>query len=217
MEQKQHSKIINRIAKEKFKPFGIKQKGQSRIWLDDNGWYTTIIEFQPYRGEKGTTLNVGINFHWYKHDYFSFDIGSRQDVDFVTFDENNIESFEKNICEFCDLCLKIVIENRTKYESVYSAKEYILNHNFTSDEFWGNYSKGIISGLTNNFDAMNKYFDKLLNRNHNVKWVDELKDFTNHLKSKCLNQEVFTNEILKVITETRKSKKLPEMEIILIK
>ncbi|HBD26619.1 hypothetical protein [Flavobacterium sp.] len=213
MKQAEHSKIINRIAKEKFKPFGITQKGQSRIWLDDRGWYTTIIEFQPYKGEKGTTLNVGVNFHWYEHDYFSFDIGSRQDVDFVNFDEDNIESFKKNIEEFCDLCLKIVIENRTKFKSIYSAKEHILNHKFTSEEFWGNYSKGIICGLTGNLYEMNKYFDKLLNGNHPVKWVEELKLFTNYLKSKSVTQEAFMNEIVKVIIITRKSKKLSEIEI----
>lgn len=215
MKQAEHSKIINRIAKEKFKPFGITQKGKSRIWLDDRGWYTTLIEFQPYRGERGTTLNVGVNFHWYEHDYFSFDIGSRQDVDFVNFDENNIESFEKNIEEFCDLCLKIVIENRTKFKSIYSAKEYILKHNFTSDEFWGNYSKGIICGLTNDFNEQNKYFNKLLNKIHPVKWADQLKERTNYLITKSLNQEEFTSEIIKIIIETRKSKKLTEQEILL--
>ena len=72
------------------------------------------------------------------------------------------------------------MENRTKFKSIYSAKEHILNHNFTSDGFWGNYSKGIICGLTGNLYEMNKYFDKLLNGNHPVKWVEELKLFTNY-------------------------------------
>ncbi len=217
MQQAEHSKIINKIAREKFKPFGITQKGQSRIWLDDRGWYTTIIEFQPYRGERGTTLNVGVNFHWYNKEYFSFDIGSRQDVDFVNFEENNVESFIRNIKEFCEICLKRVMENRTKFKSIYSAKEHILKHNFTSEEFWGNYSKGIICGLTNDFNELNQYFDKLLNENHPVKWVEELKENTNYLKTKSSNQEIFTNEILKIIIETRKSKKLSEMEILLNK
>ena len=91
MQPLNHSKIINRIPKEKFKPFGITQKGQSRIWLDYRGWFTTIIEFQSYRKERGTTLNVGVNFDWYKIDYYSFDIGSKQDVDFVIFEEDNVE------------------------------------------------------------------------------------------------------------------------------
>ena len=215
MKQAEHSKIINRIAKEKFKPYGITQKGQSRIWLDDRGWYTTIIEFQPYRGERGTTLNIGVNFHWYEKDYFSFDIGSRQDVDFVNFEEDNVESFIKNIEDFCEICLKKVFENRVNFNSIYSSKEHILKHNFTSEELWGNYSKGIICGLTNDFNEQNKYFNKLLNTVHPVKWADELKERTNYLITKSSNQKIFTSEILKIIIETRKSKKLSEVEIVL--
>ncbi|MFV0290086.1 MAG: hypothetical protein ACK5IJ_04195, partial [Mangrovibacterium sp.] len=59
----EHSKIINQVAREIFKEYGIERKGQSRTWLDDQYWYTTIIEFQPFKDRQGTCLNVGINFH----------------------------------------------------------------------------------------------------------------------------------------------------------
>ena len=69
--QPDHSKIINKTAKKIFGVYGIKQKGQSRIWLDDNGWFTTVIEFQPFRGRQGTTLNAVSYTHLdvYKRQY----------------------------------------------------------------------------------------------------------------------------------------------------
>lgn len=70
-----HSKIINKVAKEYFKPHSIKQKGRSRIWLDTQDWFSIIIEFQPFSGRLGTALNVAVNFHWLEQDYFSFDVG----------------------------------------------------------------------------------------------------------------------------------------------
>lgn len=49
-----HSKIINKLAKDTLKPIGVLRKGQSRTWLDDNGWWVTVIEFQPFSWSKGT-------------------------------------------------------------------------------------------------------------------------------------------------------------------
>ena len=50
---------------------------------------------------------------------------------------------------------------------------------------------------------------------HPLKWADELKERTNYLITKSSKQEIFTSEILKIIIETRKSKKLSEVEIVL--
>lgn len=94
-----HSKMINKTAKKVFGPYGIKQKGKSRIWLDDYGWYTTVIEFQPFNGRQGTTLNIGVNFNWHEQSHFSFDIGYRQDVDFVEYTGNE-DHFSKEVEKF---------------------------------------------------------------------------------------------------------------------
>ena len=87
-----HNKIITKTATTVFKNHGIKRKGQSRTFYDDNYWFTTIVEFQPNSREKGTFINIGVNFNWYSKDYFSFDIGNRQSS-FIEFcDEKNIFS-----------------------------------------------------------------------------------------------------------------------------
>jgi len=39
-----HEKIIIRTAKDMLAPMGLFQKGQSRTWIDDNGWFLTIVE-----------------------------------------------------------------------------------------------------------------------------------------------------------------------------
>src|SRR5437763_13619414 len=77
MAQQPHQRIINESARANLKPIGLIQKGRSRTWLDDHGWWTTVVEYQPSGFGKGTYLNVGVNLHWYPRNYFSFDIGSR--------------------------------------------------------------------------------------------------------------------------------------------
>ena len=69
MNEQNHNKIIMKAAREVLAPNGLLQKGQSRIWLDDNGWFFAVVEFQPSGWEKGTFLNVGMHYLWANKEY----------------------------------------------------------------------------------------------------------------------------------------------------
>lgn len=45
-------------------PLGVFQKGTSRMYLDDNDYFFTVVEFQPSNWNKGTYLNIGLSFLW---------------------------------------------------------------------------------------------------------------------------------------------------------
>lgn len=66
MAMEPHAKIINAVAKRILAPLGFFRKGSSRVWLQDNGWFLTVVEFQPSAYSKGTYLNVAMNFLWGK-------------------------------------------------------------------------------------------------------------------------------------------------------
>ncbi len=72
-----HSKILIQTAKTLLTPLGIVQKGQSRTWIDDHGWWVIMMEFQPSGWSKGTYLNVGVCWLWDRNNYLSFDVGDR--------------------------------------------------------------------------------------------------------------------------------------------
>jgi hypothetical protein len=74
-----HSKLIAQAARDTLRPLGIVQKGRSRTWLDDQGWWIGVIEFQPSSWNRGGYLNVGINWLWNPKDFLSFDLGYRVD------------------------------------------------------------------------------------------------------------------------------------------
>ncbi len=212
MTKPDHSKIINKTAKKILGAYGIKQKGQSRIWLDDNGWFTTVIEFQPFHGRQGTTLNVGINFNWYENEYFSFDIDCRQDVDFADYEENQ-EKFLSDVEKFCEIALSKTLEYRDQLNNIYNAKSFILSHTFTSENIWGSYHKGVVCGLNNDFTQLNEYFQKLLKENHPGEWLNELKNLTHFLIKNSDSQNNFSEKIIEIIAKTRILKKLPEANV----
>lgn len=64
MAMRQADKLIRQAAREVLRPMGLLQKGSSRIWLDDNGWFLTVVEFQPSSWSQGAYLNVGVSFLW---------------------------------------------------------------------------------------------------------------------------------------------------------
>ena len=66
MAMEPHTKIINAVAKRILAPKGFFRKGSSRVWLQDNGWFFTVVEFQPSGFSKGTYLNVAMNYLWGK-------------------------------------------------------------------------------------------------------------------------------------------------------
>ena len=200
-----HNKILIKTATAFLKKHGIKRKGQSRIFHDDNCWFTTIIEFQPHTWQRGTFLNVGVNFHWYVKDYFSFDIGNRQSS-FIEF--QNEEQFNIEIEKLCELALDKIVEFRECLKTLNTAHEKICHSEFASDSLWGNYHKGMISGLIGDFNSMKNYYKKLLEVEHNVEWANELKERTKLLLENSIDLEDFKSEVEKIIMETRKSKKL---------
>jgi len=214
MENIDHNKIIKKVASKTFKQYGIKQKGQSRLFIDDNDWFIIIIEFQPSKFGNGTYLNIGINFNWNIQDYYSFDIGNRE-KEFVEY--INEEQFTEEINKLCKYSIEKIRDYKNKFKDINNAEKIILRHNFTSDELWGNYHRGIISGLVGNKNNLIKYFNKLLEQpENNIEWITELKKQIKELMD-LANKNItdFTQKIQMIIMETRKLKKLEDKQIII--
>ncbi len=71
--------ILKSAAREVLRPLGLIQKGRSRTWYDDRGWWLTVVEFQPSGFGKASYLNVGTCWLWRAEprSYTSFDLGYR--------------------------------------------------------------------------------------------------------------------------------------------
>ncbi len=56
---------------------GLVQRGRSRLWIDDQGWWLINVEFQPSSWSRGSYLNVGVQWLWHRSPTFSFEFGNR--------------------------------------------------------------------------------------------------------------------------------------------
>jgi hypothetical protein len=46
--------VITAEARHVLKPLGLVRRGNSRVWIDDHGWWTIQVEFQPSAWSKGS-------------------------------------------------------------------------------------------------------------------------------------------------------------------
>ena len=72
-----HNSLIRIAARRTLGPLGLHQKGRSRTWLDDHGWWLVIVEFQSSSWARGTYLNVGAMWLWRSIDHLAFEYGYR--------------------------------------------------------------------------------------------------------------------------------------------
>lgn len=117
-----HEIIIKRLCKEILLPHGVFQKGASRIYIDDNGYFLTVIEFQPSGWAKGTYINLALNFLWEQRDYITFDFPpDTRIMNLVQYESD--EQFEREIRPHIEAALEQILFYRT-LRDIPTAEEY---------------------------------------------------------------------------------------------
>lgn len=203
------NKIIKKLCKEIF-PNDVFQKGNSRIYLDDNGYYFTMIEFQPYSLKKGTFLNVGLSFLFNKSDDLSFSYSfknkSRVGKKFIEY--KNDEQFEKDVRKYVELANKYILKYR-KFIDINYAKKCILKG--LNDNIWNPYIKSMFYFLTNEQEKGRKYY-KMFLENPFFKDIIDKYNYPNDIN--VMNKDYVMNMIRDQRKFWHKNSSMKEMKII---
>ena len=76
--EENYNTLIKQAVRAVLKPKGMFQKGSSRIWIDDNGWFFTVVEFQGSWCDRGSYLNIGMQHLWNEWEYLFTVCGTRE-------------------------------------------------------------------------------------------------------------------------------------------
>ena len=199
-----HNKLLKKIAKERLKPYGIFQQGQSRIFLHDRGWFTIVIEFQPSSWSKGTYLNIGVDFNFYPRNYFAFGYGYRE-KGFEEFKDE--EQFNKLVNELCELTIKRVQELDEKFTDVWSALK--TSDKEKASDPWRIYEVAVLNILTSNLDKARKLLLQVSKCKCENDWEIERKKVADELLDWLNERPRDLDKIENLINITRQLKKLP--------
>lgn len=160
MSENNSNKIIRKLCRE-ILPDDVFQKGNSRVYLDDNGYYFTMVEFQPYSLKKGTFLNVGVSFLFDKNDYLSFSYSYNNETRIGnTFIEYiNDEQFEKEVKRYAELAKEYILKYR-EFRNIAFSKEYFINE--LDNNNWNPYIKAMFCFLADDSENGKKYYSIFL-------------------------------------------------------
>jgi hypothetical protein len=74
-----YSRLIRTAANRALAPLGFQQKGRSRLWFADRGYWAPVIEFQPSGFSKASYLNICASWLWHPGDSWTFNYYARAD------------------------------------------------------------------------------------------------------------------------------------------
>ena len=209
--QPPQTKILNAAARAMLRPLGVTQKGRSRLWLDDQQWYVTVIEFQPFRGAQGSCLNVGVHWLWYPQDHWSFDMGYRIS-DFYEY--HNDEQFTEAASNLVQRSIVDLRKYRDGLRTLESAHEFVWSFAFDrADDPWTLLHKGLISGLVGRFDETRSCFDAALDGPQEFDYEQDRSTFIRDLALHCDTIGRFRNRVCELIHLAREELSLPQVDV----
>jgi hypothetical protein len=156
--QNEHGKLIAAAAKAALAPLGCKRKGQSRVWISDQGFYAIGIEFQPSGWSKGSYLNVGACWLWRAQDHWTFDAGYRKG-DFIPFE--SAEQFTPLIAMLAERAAQEVLILRERFKLIADTAKYLCT--WTKYDGWWIYHAAIAAGLAGDVATAESLFRRFNN------------------------------------------------------
>jgi hypothetical protein len=203
--QPAHSTIINRFAREAFQHLGIVQKGRSRTWLDDHGWWLINVEFQPSSCDRGTYLNVGAMWLWYSKDYFSFDVDYRA-KGFVKY-QNDMQ-FQVAMQPVIRLAVQRVRKYRSDFSSIGKVASYYKRKR--RKNFWDLYNAGLAFGLAGDGSNASRLLSQLISIEDGRAWVKTAQTVARRFLAVSHSKDLFRAEATAEVQRARRLLKLSE-------
>ena len=192
-----HNKLIAQVAKQTLLPAGLKRKGKSRLYYDDNGWWCTIVEFQPSGFSKGSYLNVGISWLLKEEGGWSFNVGSREQG--FSSAENESE-FTNAAFEMAMRAKEIVENNRERFSTISKAHGYYQS---IKRGGWDFYYAAIIAGLNRQFDFAEENFNALFAYPETYDWQKERNSRCRELVCLMERPKEFIEDVIGIVLKSR--------------
>jgi len=204
--QPPHSKLLTAAARRILHPLGLFQRGRSRTWLDDHGWWLGVVEFQPSGWDKGSYLNVGAMWLWFEKDYFSINHGYRVE-NFATFqDETQFAPLAENLAI---RAAEEVARLRSLFPSVHSAARQLAAKPLMG--FWDCFHAGVACGLSGDTAQAGRFFDKVAGTDDKQDWVQVVVSLAREYSRALTDLPAFRRRIEGVIRRAREMLRLPQI------
>jgi hypothetical protein len=212
-----HTKLIEAAACDVLRPLGIEQRGRSRLWFDDRGWFATLIEFQPSSFGRGSYLNVGVQWLWDTVwddlGAFMYSEGLRVPIvgrrEFVEYESD--EQFAPLAGKLAEAAAERTLHFRELFPSVQAAAKLLAKSHEVNDD----HHAGIALGLVGDRRSARERFERYLawdeseeGRRWRGEWDDARADRMRALLQRVDDREAFRAMVAEGIRGVRASARL---------
>lgn len=200
--------IFRAAAKKTLLPLGCVQRGRSRLWLDDHGWWVGVIEFQPSSWSKGSYLNVGACWLWDRKDHFSFDDGYRVSG-FIPMDAGTDIAGVAN--QLAEKAAEGVNKLRMKFPGLNEAAAYLVKNG--GQGIGRQFDAGIAAGLSGDQSSAHRLFKTVAGEDYDTDWARSLKSRATALAAMVNSTTKFRTAVAAEISVSRELLKLPWVDV----
>ncbi|MER5967314.1 hypothetical protein [Streptomyces sp. NPDC002057] len=192
-------RIITSAARESLKPLGLAQRGRSRMWIDDHGWWLGVVEFTPPR-IAGSGLYVGAMWLWHDVDHLAFH------VDAVRIGSELFRTEE----QFTPLALDLgrqaaanVTALREKFAALPDVTRYLTSRPVRGGFLWDSFDSGIAAALARDPDAARDHFEQVLREDALAPWMVEAQEKTRELHEIAADHDAVTAWVMRAVDSCR--------------
>jgi hypothetical protein len=186
-------------------PIGVRQRGRSRIWIDDHGWWLVLIEFQPSSWDKGSYLNVGAMWLWHEADSLTFNDGYRV-ADFVS--AKTPEQFSSHTELLAVEAKEQVLLYRARYSCVADVARVLLAKKQRG--FWDSYHAAIACSLSGHTDSALRLYEEFAALGGSRDWEKAAQATAREYSALLQDASAFRSRLTEVVKRTRSRLKLHE-------
>lgn len=203
-----HNAVIAAEARRVLKPQGLVQRGKSRVWIEDHGWWTIQVEFQPSAWSKGSYLNVGINWLLYEGGTGVFHIGYRVNVAFI--DAAESRNFQDDAHTLALRAKEEVERLRSQFSTLDAAASYYRHSGCRSS--WDHYYHGVLLALGGDIASAKVALESVSPRLVEFGWQKALIQRASELHALASDQAAFIKTMRGIVLRSRSIGNLPEWE-----
>ena len=201
-----HSRVLADAARSLLGPLGVIQKGRSRLWLDDHGWWLVVVEFQPSSWAKGSYLNVGVMWLWWEKDHYSFDHDAGRLKQFVEYLDE--AQFQREAVKLASCAREQVLKYRSEIRSIGDAAKLALKSTKTP---WQMFHAAVACGCSGQTAPALSLFREISKLKPEPEWLKDLQVRAQELERLTTNTPEFRRTIEGVILRSRLALNLPQI------
>ncbi|MFE6026185.1 hypothetical protein [Streptomyces niveus] len=173
------SRLIAAAVRERLRPLGLRQRGRSRVWIDDQGWWLGGVELPSPRWSQGSGLVVGVMWLWQDADHLSLDFVERVPS----------EAF-RHEAQFTDVATVLAQEAERRIESLRGrftdldqVADGLLQRPDRRGYLWESFNAGVAAALVGRSEEARLRLGSVLDEDPLAPWIEEAQEVARHVHS----------------------------------